>query len=458
MGSPNGAQVHGELIMSGRLDFVQAPPLFDYLEAERETVTFVVGKGESRRYFYFIQGGIVWISSGEPGELLGDALVRTGILPEEIVRRSLADSRREGQQFSSYLIRKSLVTEEQLASSAEDMGKQIVFQAFQELRGDFWVYRGVPPQVKSGMLRLSPRVLMLDFFGNRNLPEVTFDDAALNFLKGLLLSRDQVFKPEFQVLPETAIRLIQLLRSPDASSNEVCQHIMTSPELSARILRVANSPLLCLAVRVDSLPQAIALLGFRKISQLVLGLSLDSMRGGKHFRDIRTRIHSESIRMAFLAKDLAFILGQDVEELFLVGLLYNIGIIMSLDILEKRLAKADFARVEQNQGLDRWLRQIAPGVFHVWKDELAFPSEVVDVLSHSLREGDAAFGADRRTVILRAAAALVGELTVDRREHFLRDLESHPVMETLGFRPADYGTFRRMTLSSMGMYEALIGQ
>jgi EAL and modified HD-GYP domain-containing signal transduction protein len=63
----------------------------------------------------------------------------------------------------------------------------------------------------------------------------------------------------------TALRLLALLDDPDASLDEVELALSTDPTLSYRLLRVINSAAFSLRNRVDSLRQALIMLGLRRV-------------------------------------------------------------------------------------------------------------------------------------------------------------------------------------------------
>ena len=60
--------------------------------------------------------------------------------------------------------------------------------------------------------------------------------------------------------PAVALRIIELAQDPGADLNATAQAIGVDPALTARMLRVANSPLYAGRRRVDNLPQALTLL------------------------------------------------------------------------------------------------------------------------------------------------------------------------------------------------------
>jgi HD-like signal output (HDOD) protein len=69
-------------------------------------------------------------------------------------------------------------------------------------------------------------------------------------------------------LPSAALELSRLLQDPEVGAKQVSEVASTDPVLSARLLRIANSPAFSTG-KIRSLQQAIALLGFNQVWILV---------------------------------------------------------------------------------------------------------------------------------------------------------------------------------------------
>lgn len=379
------------MIMNGNLQFINSQLLFQYLENNRKSVTFRVQLGEWDRNFYFDEGKIVWVSSESPGELLGDWLVREQLISGDDMRQLLDDSRTAREQFTSYLMDVGRLSREDLEDAILRLARFIIFRTFQENSGEFQIYPGIPAQVREGKIRLSPQYLILEFgqAADSPPPEPVQPEAETppvktslaDSLRPSLLQIQADEKIEFPVLPETAIQLYRKLRNPTVTGAEIGRMVMTSPELSARILRLANSPLLGIGRQVDSLPQAVALLGFEKISRLAMVLSFRSLRRSTRFIHLRRRYQSWSVATAFAAHDFAFVTGKDVEEFFLLGLLYRMGSIMALDLLEKRLPSLEVEKLEIDPGLDAALQTLEPEFLTVWGSRTGLPDPLLQHLT-----------------------------------------------------------------------------
>jgi putative nucleotidyltransferase with HDIG domain len=74
-------------------------------------------------------------------------------------------------------------------------------------------------------------------------------------------------------LPEVALRIAQIVEDPNASSSDVSREINLDAALTARLLRIANSPACGHPGQIGTLQRAITLLGMRQVRDLAVGLT-----------------------------------------------------------------------------------------------------------------------------------------------------------------------------------------
>lgn len=88
-------------------------------------------------------------------------------------------------------------------------------------------------------------------------------------------------------LPSEVSELLDVLNSPDSSAADVAEICERSVGLTARVLKLVNSPFYGLNSPVDEMHHAVTLLGFDEIRQIVLTTSLFNARvGGAGLIDI----------------------------------------------------------------------------------------------------------------------------------------------------------------------------
>ncbi len=129
--------------------------------------------------------------------------------------------------------------------------------------------------------------------------------------------------------PVLAMRIINLMSEPDVDIAEVAAVISKDPGMTAKMLRVANSGLYAKRRKSENLRQAIVALGLNAASTIALSFSLVD-----HFKKTKGHGIDYSLywRRALLSATVARAFGSlqeagAVEEIFLAGLLQDIGVL-----------------------------------------------------------------------------------------------------------------------------------
>ncbi|MEL1263901.1 GGDEF domain-containing protein [Pseudoxanthomonas putridarboris] len=133
--------------------------------------------------------------------------------------------------------------------------------------------------------------------------------------------------------PGVALRIIELAQNPDVVMSTAADTIGLDPALSARMLRIANSPLYASRRRVENLSQALTLLGLNATLTLALGFSLSQGTRSGQQPAAQERIWRRSVIAALASRLLGQYTGQrKLEELMLAGLLQDIGMLALLQL------------------------------------------------------------------------------------------------------------------------------
>ncbi len=130
--------------------------------------------------------------------------------------------------------------------------------------------------------------------------------------------------------PGIAVRILDLAQDPEAGIAEAADIIGMDMALTARMLRIANSPLYASRRRIENLGQALTMLGLNATITLALGFTVTqgllSSRDGD--QDLRERVWRRAIFSGLAASQLGQARGlRRLEELMLAGLLQDIGLL-----------------------------------------------------------------------------------------------------------------------------------
>ena len=135
--------------------------------------------------------------------------------------------------------------------------------------------------------------------------------------------------------PGVALQIIDLAQNPNATLADVAHIVGMDPALSARLLRMANSPLYATRRRAGTLAQAMTTLGVNATLSLALGFSLmQGLRGSHGSAELQERLWRRSVLAGLAAR----ILGQHAgvtrtDTLMLAGLLQDMGRLALLQAL-----------------------------------------------------------------------------------------------------------------------------
>lgn len=138
--------------------------------------------------------------------------------------------------------------------------------------------------------------------------------------------------------PKVALKIIEVVKNPEIEIDDVVGILTLDPALSAKILRLANSPLYANAKNVGNLQKAIMLIGLNGILSLALSFSL--VRSMRREQDVGLD-HGKFWRRALISGSVGLALGRacnrlDPEELFMAAFIQDIGMLV-LDQVEPSL-------------------------------------------------------------------------------------------------------------------------
>lgn len=122
-------------------------------------------------------------------------------------------------------------------------------------------------------------------------------------------------------------RLDEAINHPRTTMQQIARIISEDQGLTARLLKLANSPLFGFS-KVDTIQRAVTLLGTREIRDLALAVTLVKRLRGIDIADAqRLKNHwRHSISCAVVARNIAFYLREPgIERFFVAGILHNIG-------------------------------------------------------------------------------------------------------------------------------------
>lgn len=132
---------------------------------------------------------------------------------------------------------------------------------------------------------------------------------------------------ELPTLPNVAIKVNKLLKSPGAGAADLAKVIELDISITAKLLSLVNSAYYGLAKKVSSVQNAVTYLGTNTVSQLILSLGVlktFEKKDNKIFNQKEFWLHS--IAVAVLSRKIAKLINKkETEECFTAGLLHDLG-------------------------------------------------------------------------------------------------------------------------------------
>jgi len=127
--------------------------------------------------------------------------------------------------------------------------------------------------------------------------------------------------------PAVGARVNELVNDPSVNMAEIGKTISLDPALTARLLRMANSSAFGLSAKVDSIARAAAVIGIKRLRDLVLATStVSAFEGIPNKLVTMENFWIHSLYCAVAARVLADRFNKrNADTLFIAGLLHDIG-------------------------------------------------------------------------------------------------------------------------------------
>lgn len=134
-----------------------------------------------------------------------------------------------------------------------------------------------------------------------------------------------------KTLPHVAMRLSKLISDDNCTIDQLQEVIRLDPTLVLRLLRLINSPYYGLREKVDSISQAVVFLGMKNLRNMVVLEAMKEIfkegKPGDVFSKNRLWLHCAAVSICgqMISER---ILAQNGEDVFLCGILHDIGMIV----------------------------------------------------------------------------------------------------------------------------------
>lgn len=193
-------------------------------------------------------------------------------------------------------------------------------------------------------------------------------------------------------LPIIAQKLLALNTDTDDGQRQLLVLIEQDPQILAKIIGLANSPMLGTSRKISSISEAAIILGVNKLKSVATGIAMMSLKSGNSTGNFKLQdlwMHNLGIAFAMLAIGRAMprqIRPQD-DDIFLAGMLHDIGYI-ALAHLDRQRSNELHTYLAASTG--RSAMDIEQSLVDICHDELGaelarywnLPNEIISVIRY----------------------------------------------------------------------------
>lgn len=147
--------------------------------------------------------------------------------------------------------------------------------------------------------------------------------------KNQMIERAQILVEavdDLPTIPLVATKILQLLDDPDVSVEEIADLMLTDQVMTARVMKLLNSPVYKPTQEITSLKRALVYLGLRHVRELALTTSVINAFDGTSGAMELNAFWEHSFGVGMVSKIIAQKVGyQDLEKAYIAGIIHDLG-------------------------------------------------------------------------------------------------------------------------------------
>jgi putative nucleotidyltransferase with HDIG domain len=157
--------------------------------------------------------------------------------------------------------------------------------------------------------------------------------------KNLMIERAQILVEavdDLPTIPIVATKILQLLDDPDVSVEEIADMMLTDQVMTARVMKLLNSPVYKPTQEITSLKRALVYLGLRHVRELALTTSVINAFDGTSGALELNAFWEHSFGVGMVSKIIAQKVGyQDLEKAYIAGIIHDLGEVFLSNFLQE---------------------------------------------------------------------------------------------------------------------------
>jgi HD-like signal output (HDOD) protein len=133
---------------------------------------------------------------------------------------------------------------------------------------------------------------------------------------------------DLPTIPAVANQILQLLDQPDVEIEQIADLMLSDQVMTARVMKLLNSPVYKPTHEITSLKRALVFLGLRHVRELALTTSLIGAFEKDNGAFEVNAFWEHSFGTGMVAKIIAGIVGyKDLEKAYISGIIHNLGVV-----------------------------------------------------------------------------------------------------------------------------------
>ena len=146
---------------------------------------------------------------------------------------------------------------------------------------------------------------------------------------------------QLPTLPIVANKITSLIKDPTCTAIKVSEILDKDQSLTTKVLRLVNSVYYSLCTNVTNVQHAVALVGFKNISQMIISISVFDVFKGRYGEEFdRVGFWKHSIGCAVISRMIAEKMNYPkLDDSFTAGLLHDIGKVVLDQYLHEEMTK-----------------------------------------------------------------------------------------------------------------------
>lgn len=182
-------------------------------------------------------------------------------------------------------------------------------------------------------------------------------------------------------IPDVSVKIRRAINEPNANSAKIARVVQIDPSITARLIKISNSPLYRGRRKIESCPEALTRLGLKAAQDIITAFALKAVFNAKSpiIRRKMQELWSHSSYVAAISAVFAHKTpGFDPDRAMLAGLIHDIGIVPILAYADRQ------PEILENPGdlaetVKELRSEIGVQIIRKWD----FPTDFEDVIVHA---------------------------------------------------------------------------